>query len=803
MSFYPIPTFIGAVCSLEKPEHIQLCERSGNVSRLYSGPSSSSSSSTTIRLLQHLLQYTKFVDLDGSILPAVSELDAEVNTAIATQVEQFGAVEDDQSTPKLLARALLSGATDEELGALILMLLFPDADIQPETLDTVLQLSSTIEFNPIQIVRSQRAKRKLGDMFGGWKNSVHAANTSVNGLVSWLRAVRNDPYTPVATIIQTHPVAQRLIRIVDKPFTVAGLDLKPGMCIIYQMAVAAAKSDDQMFIFGFERRCAFADRAIRLVTDVRRIIHDQIPAPIRVPVAAPWRFVHTVLVYCELFMNWIKIPNQTVHRSVCALIDRVKLQKFHLHDPILRRATGGCPFAGERGTPFGRNLQSVDTHDLMVPDPVLVANTLMKRTEFLPSAANLWAGAWIQFMVHGWAEHVADPDIIFTTSEQERIPALKKVGTRSGQPVFLNETSHWWDASQLYGDSPGVLENGRFVKNSATGRYVLGKAQNMWYGLAQLHEVFAHEHNHVVDLLCKREGLDEQVAGIKARLVVSALLAKIHTVEWTPQVFHSDDMDFIMKTNRNGALPNFEAGAKTTGYVGKAMGGLTSMATHDDIGVPFSLTEEFVSVYRLHSLIPDTVQLNGKSVPFQDLLMHSQEEYYDPLSTMEMMSHQAAGTLELHNFPTSLMALEKEGSVVNLAVRDLLRDRETRVPRYCAFRRELGMSVPKSFTELAALPADACLLEKVYAGDLEAVDLQIGMMAEPKRTGWIVSDTAFQIFIVMASRRIEADNRLCADYGADLYTQTGYDWVESQCFADVLRRSGYNTCDGGLRTFHV
>ena len=52
------------------------------------------------------------------------------------------------------------------------------------------------------------------------------------------------------------------------------------------------------------------------------------------------------------------------------------------------------------------------------------------------------------------------------------------------------------------------------------------------------------------------------------------------------------------------------------------------------------------------------------------------------------------------------------------------------------------------------------------------------MYAEPKPKGFGFSDTAFRVFILMASRRIESDRFFTTDYRPEVYTQAGFDWVE-------------------------
>ena len=50
----------------------------------------------------------------------------------------------------------------------------------------------------------------------------------------------------------------------------------------------------------------------------------------------------------------------------------------------------------------------------------------------------------------------------------------------------------------------------------------------------------------------------------------------------------------------------------------------------------------------------------------------------------------------------------------------------------------------------------------------------IGMYAEPKPKGFGFSDTAFRIFILMASRRLESDRFFTDDYRPEVYTQAGH-----------------------------
>src|SRR5438034_11183471 len=78
-------------------------------------------------------------------------------------------------------------------------------------------------------------------------------------------------------------------------------------------------------------------------------------------------------------------------------------------------------------------------------------------------------------------------------------------------------------------------------------------------------------------------------------------------------------------------------------------------------------------------------------------------------------------------------------------------------------------------------------LRRVY-GDPEQVDSMIGIYAERKPKGFGFSDTAFRIFILMASRRLESDRFFTRDFRPEVYTREGLVWVENNSMRTVLLR---------------
>jgi Animal haem peroxidase len=150
---------------------------------------------------------------------------------------------------------------------------------------------------------------------------------------------------------------------------------------------------------------------------------------------------------------------------------------------------------------------------------------------------------------------------------------------------------------------------------------------------------------------------------------------------------------------------------------------------------------------------------------------------------------QHPGLVTLHNYPRFLQDFVRpDGRKVDLATVDILRAREQGVPRYNEFRRALHLAPAKSFDALTDDPAWAEQLRRVYNDDIERVDLMAGAFAEPRPKGFAFSDTAFRIFILMASRRLNSDRFFTKDYTAQVYTQAGLDWIDDNSMATVLLR---------------
>ena len=77
--------------------------------------------------------------------------------------------------------------------------------------------------------------------------------------------------------------------------------------------------------------------------------------------------------------------------------------------------------------------------------------------------------------------------------------------------------------------------------------------------------------------------------------------------------------------------------------------------------------------------------------------------------------------------------------------------------------------------------------EEIY-GNVEKVDLMVGMFAEDFPKGFGFSDTAFRVFILMASRRLKSDRFFTTDYNPNVYTQIGIQWINENTMLSILLR---------------
>jgi heme peroxidase len=500
--------------------------------------------------------------------------------------------------------------------------------------------------------------------------------------------------------------------------------------------------------------------------------------------------------------------------------------------------------------------------------------------------------------------------------------------------TFRNNNTAWWDASQIYGyDDTSIkrvkrdpADPARLQLIAVSGRSTDGDRQgylplladsdpklpdwagqeaaafpdNWTVGMSFLHTVFVREHNQFVDEFRRRAartpdadcGLRNPAAPSRvihyrdvtpdelftaARLVVSAEIAKIHTIEWTPQLLYNEPLFLAMNGNWNGLFnqdgPVPDALSNVIGHLrsgstahqanelysvlasGPGIVGLGSskpnwnLANLEDVnggvnhfGSPFNFPEEFISVYRLHPLLPDLIEYRDlarpnviqNKVPIVSTFRAPATQFMRErgLSNWALsMGRQRLGLLTLQNHPRFMQnlkidRLQSPTKQIDIAALDIIRDREHGIPRFNEFRRQYGLRQLTSFDDFVdphvaadsvegqdqrrivatlrevygqhrcdaskvithaqrnedGTPINDCLghLNGSLVDNIEDVDTMVGYLAENARPhGFAISETQFVVFILNASRRLFSDRFLTSSFRPEFYTTLGLEWVKN------------------------
>jgi len=494
-----------------------------------------------------------------------------------------------------------------------------------------------------------------------------------------------------------------------------------------------------------------------------------------------------------------------------------------------------CPFMGSAGTRFGRNAPLAETWQepapaIMSPSPRVVSRELMTRESFTPATTlNLLAASWLQFQIRDWFSHgqsVKDEPWMIPLAENDTWPEpeMKVLRTMSdptrtsadaGKPMtHVNTETHWWDGSQLYGSTVEFRNNARI---GIDGKIKLGKdhlvhpdAQALvqmqsaalagwWVGLEMLFTLFTREHNAICDALkaAHPEWGDDDLFE-HARLVNAALLAKIHTVEWTTAILGHPALQIGMRANWWGLAGEHIKNLFGRLSTSELVSGIPGSAT-DYFGVPYTLTEEFVAVYRMHPLIPDDIVFwsaaDGRELRrlnFQQIAGNATQSICDDIDLTDLFYSfglMNPGAVTLHNYPRALQQFTRpDGVLIDLAAHDIMRCRELGVPRYTRFREMLHLRPVRTFEELTDNAVWREEIRRVYKGDIDRVDLIVGLFAETPPKGFGFSDTAFRIFVLMASRRLNSDRFFTTDFTEEVYSKVGMDWIRDNTMSSVLLR---------------
>lgn len=422
------------------------------------------------------------------------------------------------------------------------------------------------------------------------------------------------------------------------------------------------------------------------------------------------------------------------------------------------------------------------------------------------------------------------------------------------------------------------------------GQEAVAFPDNFNVGLSFFHNVFVREHNVFVehfrdsvraspdeDSGLRRPGAPDEVVTYAevtdeelyqaARLVVAAEIAKIHTIEWTTQLLYNDPLYRAMNSNWSGLFEEGSSMSRISERIREGLSesrnpdksnllvslfasgsGIVGMGSRPDdpdwsiddpedvnrgvthFGSPFNFPEEFITVYRLHPLVPDLIEYRELEqdpnaiqtrVPVVETVRQGATRAMRErgISNWALsMGRQRLGLLSLDNHPRFLQnlripRLQSETGQIDVAALDIIRDRERGVPRFNEFRRQYGLRTFRSFEDLAG-PEHAETLREIYGthvcdstkviteaqvdaegnpiddclgfpdgtevDNIEDVDAVVGWLAEKpleRPHGFAISETQFQVFILNASRRLFSDRFFTSSFRPEFYSTLGHRWV--------------------------
>lgn len=506
------------------------------------------------------------------------------------------------------------------------------------------------------------------------------------------------------------------------------------------------------------------------------------------------------------------------------------------------------PKEGAAGTRLSRNvslkaIRPETAEQLLSPNPREISRRLLTRGEQMKEVPflNMLAAAWIQFQNADWINH-GDPLLkeVIEVPLAEDDPARKKYlqtkmfvpktqsdptrmdGKEEAPVSFINEVTHWWDGSQIYGSDQETVDrlrsgvdgklkvnNDGYLPLSNKGVEETGFVRNWWVGMSMLHTLFTREHNAICDHLKSHypDWEDNRLFNV-ARLINAAVMAKIHSVEWTPAILPNKGLDTALNANWYGILTNlFEKGnkRKTVSDINvrnPELGGVVGNPINKH-GVSYAFTEEFVEVYRLHSLLPEKLNFKKyasgepiREVPFTETRQSAAAKLTREISFPDLFysfGNQHPGQLVLNNYPKFMQELSIPfNPVFDMGAVDIIRARERGVPRYNEFRRQLGLKPITAFEDLTDDAQIVQTLKDIYGTSADAVeklDLMVGTLGEGHRpSGFGFGETMFQIFILNATRRLQSDRFYTDCFTEEYYTKEGMQWIDKTDFKSVILR---------------
>ncbi|XP_078685368.1 prostaglandin G/H synthase 2-like [Branchiostoma floridae x Branchiostoma belcheri] len=412
-----------------------------------------------------------------------------------------------------------------------------------------------------------------------------------------------------------------------------------------------------------------------------------------------------------------------------------------------------------------------------LPSPEYIAQTFLARREFIPDKrrTNVLFNFMAQHFTHQffktdfkkgagrtWGDHGVDLSHIYGESveRQHQLRAFtdgklkfQRVGGEVYPPSLADAPVH-----MIY--PPYVPENKRF----AIGHEFFG----LLPGLFVFSTVWLREHNRVCDVMKQlHPDWDDERLFQTARLILTGETINIIINEY---VQHLSGYNFDLFWD-------------------------PELLFKDQFQYQNRIFVEFNHLYHWHPLMPDQFHINGSTYGMKDYLFNTDLVFRHGFgNTVDAMSRQIAGQIGPKNIgPVNL----------KVAVETIKHERNLRMQGLNQYRKRFGIPPYKTFLELTGGDSEmAAQLEEAY-GDIDAVELYVGLMVEQPAPGSVTSETIIEMGGPFSVKGL-LSNPLCSPQWWKPSTfggEEGFRMVKTATLKDLFCRNMAGPC--GLVSFAV
>lgn len=310
-----------------------------------------------------------------------------------------------------------------------------------------------------------------------------------------------------------------------------------------------------------------------------------------------------------------------------------------------------------------------------------------------------------------------------------------------GQPRVIDRAARWTAGlDSVFGDAaPGPISDPARRDNL----YALGLERGgSTIVYSAISTVFIREHNNIAKMLrAENPAWDDERLFQTARLIN---IRQILTVVMEDYIAFIGDSPLVLDRSFAEAEPWYRANR-------------TSI--------------EFNMVYRFHGLTPDAIVLDGTPLGHIDYRYNNALlEQHGVGAIITAASSSPGGAVELRNTPSFLVPAEIAG---------LRFTRDFKVRPFNDYRRRFGLRPYRTIEAMTGGAEWTADLHAAYSGDVNAVELPIGLNAEQRRAGELFGETLMTMVAHDAFTHVLTNPALAEEvHRADVFTDPGLAYIE-------------------------